>query len=147
MTEAIANLPDQEVEAISVKTIEEVLSNSLQQWSARSEATDRRLSPRVPFQQRICLIGLDEHHCPDSGACLVDGRDISAEGISFKHHDALPNRFVALSFQTGKGIETAFVKLSWCLFSREGFYTSGGRFVRANATVDVPENWEALPKG
>ena len=147
MSEATATLDDEDVEAVSVKTIEEVLANGMQQWMDKSEPADRRMSPRVPFPQKICLIGLDERHCPDSEACLVDGRDISAEGISFKHFGMLPNRFVAMAFQTASGIQTVVVKLSWCLFSREGCYTSGGRFVRSHATVAVPTDWESLPKG
>ena len=89
MSEATATLDDEDVEAVSVKTIEEVLANGMQQWLTQSDLTDRRMSPRVPFLQKICLIGLDEQHRPDCQACLVDGRDISADGISFKHFDML----------------------------------------------------------
>ena len=147
MSEFTDTLPDHDGEDVSVQTIEEVLANGMQHWMDKTKLDERRTSPRVPLQQKICLIGLDEHHCPDSAACLVDGRDISADGISFRHYGMLSNRFVAMAFHTAKGIETVVVKLSWCLFSREGSYTSGGRFVRANATIEMPQNWELLPKG
>ncbi len=147
MSNATATLPDQDLESVSAKTIEEVLANGMQRWSANTDMAERRVSPRLPFHQRICLIGLDEQHRSDGEACVVEGRDISADGISFKHFSMLPNRFVAMAFETVKGFEIVVVKLSWCLFSREGCYTSGGRFVRANAAIEVPQNWDALPKG
>lgn len=52
-------------------------------------------------------------------------------GITFSHHCPLRDRRVLVSIESPMiGRFLVEVDLSWCQFSRQGDYTSGGRFVQ-----------------
>ena len=62
----------------------------------------------------------------DSKPILVSGRDISVDGISFRHQVAIPHRYVAVRYRSSFGTETLVAKLSWYRFEREDHNISGG---------------------
>ena len=77
---------------------------------------------------------------------LAVGRDISLGGISFTHTDPLPCRNIAISFALDNGVlATAVTRLTWCRFTLDGVYQSGGLFLR---TVEFPDShdfdWDRL---
>lgn len=106
---------------------------------------------RIPFYEPLYIVGLEID--PSNGQFVVaaeghdaSGRDISAEGISFRHDRAVPHRFVAISFRESFGTKTLVAKLSWCRFSRKAHYVSGGRLVKdAQLDTELNVDWDALP--
>lgn len=67
---------------------------------------------------------------------MVDGRDISVGGFSFRHLEPLAERFVVVTFpmETSNKVHRA-MRLGWCRFLRRGIYESGGKFLH-NVNVD-----------
>ncbi len=65
------------------------------------------------------------------------GHDISLTGLSFTHEEPLAERKVAVSFLFDDGpLDSVVTLLRWCRFRRDGFYQTGGLFLRAIALGD-----------
>ncbi|MBI1315048.1 hypothetical protein GC176_27470 [bacterium] len=114
-------------------------------WHQSATTIHGRRSHRIPLPLSICLTGLDDQLQPCASPVVVRGRDISVDGISFLHGQPLPYRYAAVSIRTAAGIESSICRLTWCRYSREGHYISGGRFVRhIPASMIPPADWEML---
>lgn len=98
-------------------------------WHRSASLVYSRRSHRVPFSGPLCLRGLDEAFEPVDEPLTATARDISGDGISFRHDGPLPYRFVELTSDTARGPVTRRAKLTWCRYSIDGFYISGGRFL------------------
>ena len=85
---------------------------------------------RIPFSGSLRLRGLNENLEPVDGEIVATARDISGDGISFRHDNPLPYRFVEVTYHAALGAVTRRAKLTWCRYAVEGFYVSGGRFLR-----------------
>ena len=96
---------------------------------------------RVGFEKPIALTNVDDvSGLPVGDSKLAVGRDISLGGISFTHTDPLPCRNIAISFALDNGVlATAVTRLTWCRFTLDGVYQSGGLFLR---TVEFPDSHE-----
>jgi hypothetical protein len=116
-------------------------------WQPSEQAAERRKTHRLPLDQQLCLVGLDDHFRVVGEPCLVSGRDIGVEGLSFRHQQPLPYRFVGLAYRTAQGTVTTLLKLSWCRFSKPGEYSSGGKFVRTDMKLALPADWTELSLG
>ncbi len=114
-------------------------------WHQSASTIHGRRAHRVPLPLSVCLTGLDEQFRPCAAPVVVRGRDISVDGISFLHGLPLPFRYAAVSMRTSSGVESAVCRLTWCRYSREGHYISGGKFVRHSpAGLVLPSDWETL---
>jgi hypothetical protein len=107
-----------------------------------SSGIERRSDQRFPFPYLIHLmpVGQEKHEPTEVETApetvVVVGKHLSARGIGFFHPKPLPYRNVIASFETGSGNWVSFLtELTWCRFTREGWYESGGRFLEA---VDPP---------
>jgi len=116
-------------------------------WQSGQQAHERREAIRVPLVQEICVVGLGDDFEPATAPLLMDGRDISGQGLSFSHGKPITTRFAAVSFKVASGIETVVVRLAWCRFSRPGSYVSGGKFVKYRPIANIPSDWTALERG
>ncbi|MFN0197450.1 MAG: hypothetical protein ACKVT0_11955 [Planctomycetaceae bacterium] len=128
-------------------------SQSLQYatWHRFSQLVYARNAVRVPYSRRISVIPLDDAGQPTiDEAVLVQGRDLSALGLSFDHDRPLVLRdawvaFVEESAQT-RSIWKA--ELKWCRFTRQGKYVSGGRLLHAGRfDAKLLANWRNFPGG
>jgi hypothetical protein len=108
---------------------------------ARRRATlpraERRREPRLPYPYPIYLTPINP-----SGVALVDetliviGKHLSEHGVDFYHREAIPHRRVIASLDAGDlGWVGLLLELTWCRFTRHGWYDNGGRFL---AVVDSP---------
>jgi hypothetical protein len=114
-------------------------------WHQSASTIHGRRAHRVPLPQSVCLTGLDDQFRPCAPPVVVQGRDISVDGLSFLHGQPLPYRYAAISLRTAQGVESAICRLTWCRYSREGHYVSGGKFIRHVPTSLVPPgDWEML---
>jgi hypothetical protein len=110
---------------------------------------DRR-SHRVAFPESLHVVGLNTSSetaelVQVSEPIIARGRDISVDGISFRHEVPLPHRYVAVSYRSPFGTETLVAKLTWCRFEREGHYVSGGRIsVEPQLNSELNVDWDSL---
>lgn len=91
---------------------------------------NRRTEQRYPFACLAHVTPVDE----DGAAAtpmVVSTKNISENGVSFFHPATLPYRRVLLSFERDDESSVTFlVDLSWCRFTRQGWYESGGRLLQ-----------------
>jgi hypothetical protein len=99
--------------------------------------SERRREPRLPYPYPIYLTPINP-----SGLALVDetliviGKHLSEHGVDFYHREAIPHRRVIASLDAGDlGWVGLLLELTWCRFTRHGWYDNGGRFL---AVVDSP---------
>jgi hypothetical protein len=94
---------------------------------------ERRRDQRYPFPRLFVLTPVDPDTLRRVGATVTAaGKHLSESGVSFFHPEPLPYRWVIATVETSDGHPTSFlVDLDWCRFTRQGWYESGGRFLRA----------------
>jgi len=98
---------------------------------------ERRRDRRMPFPRLLHLTPVDRRGeaLQDQGIVAV-GKHLSEQGIGFFHHQPLPHRRMIVSLEVGEGTWVGLlIDLSWCRFTRHGWYESGGRFLK---TVPSP---------
>lgn len=114
-------------------------------WYSSDSLIVSRRSHRMSFPDRMCLTGLDADLAACAVPLLVRGRDLSIDGISFSHLRPVPYRHVQMLLPLASGLESIIVRLTWCRYSRQGEYVSGGYFVRrADASESPADDWDTL---
>lgn len=112
---------------------------------------ERRGDRRYPYPQlvRLTPIGLDGQ-MPCGPAIVVAGKSLSEGGFGFYHPQPLSQRRMVASFHAGDSRWVGFlIDLPWCRFKAEGWYESGGRFLKAVPAIvpDGPQPVEEPPLG
>jgi hypothetical protein len=103
----------------------------------RGNVPERRGDRRYPFPYLVQLIPLDEDDQTLLGEpIVVVGKHISERGLGFYHPKPLPHRRMIASLETATGVRVGFlIDLTWCRFTRHGWYESGGRFLQVVRTA------------
>ena len=98
---------------------------------AKVTVMERRREKRYPFPFLVHLTPVDEDGVTPCGeSIVVVGKYISERGLGFYHSQPLPYRRVIASSEGPRGDWFGFLlDLSWCRFTRQGWYESGGRFL------------------
>lgn len=98
----------------------------------RGRAVERRRELRYPFPHLVSLTPVNEDASQREGdAFTVVGRHLSERGFGFFHQAPLPYRHVVAALDMGDGRSISLLlDVSWCRFTRSGWYESGGRFLR-----------------
>jgi hypothetical protein len=109
------------------------VSGLLTTFCPRSGMKERRGEQRYPFPYLIHLTPVgDDGVSPEGETIVVVGRHLSERGLGFYHPQPLPYRRMIVSLEVSPGIWLGFlIALSWCRFTKEGWYESGGRFLQA----------------
>lgn len=99
----------------------------------RGQLVERRREQRYPFPHLIHLTPVGEDGLtPQGESVVVVGRYLSERGLGFYHAKPLAQRRAIASMESASGRWIAFLMdLSWCRFTRQGWYESGGRFLRS----------------
>jgi hypothetical protein len=115
-----------------IPEIEFLVDGFVVSWHSSLASIQSRRSHRVAFQKPLVVTPLDDQtEMPCGDALAVTGRDISLTGLSFIHAEPLPARKIAVTFPFDDGTaESIVMLLRWCRFRRDGFYQSGGQFLR-----------------
>jgi hypothetical protein len=97
---------------------------------------ERRRQTRYPFPFLLHLTPVDEDGTTPCGpSVVVVGKHISERGLGFYHPRPLPYRRMIVSLEGPRGGWFGFlIDLSWCRFTRQGWYESGGRFLDSVAS-------------
>jgi hypothetical protein len=98
------------------------------------QGAERRRDSRFPYPHPVYLTPCDDDELPTEPLVVI-GRHLSAHGLDFYHRQPLPFRRVIASLDAGEhGWVGLLLELSWCRFSRHGWYDGGGRFLAAVPT-------------
>lgn len=97
----------------------------------RRHAGDARREVRRPYPFLLTLVPVNQHgDTVHDQPFTVVGKNLSSRGIGFFHKDPIPYRRVIVHLEGAAGRAVrALVELSWCRFTRHGWYDSGGRFL------------------
>jgi hypothetical protein len=100
--------------------------------AAPEVSSQRRQAQRIAFPQLIRLQAVDpETLVPHDESTVVVGKFLSEQGLGFFHQEPMPHRFVVASIDVpGEPPARFLLDVSWCRFTRHGWYESGGRFLR-----------------
>jgi hypothetical protein len=93
---------------------------------------ERRRDQRHPYPYPIYLtpVGSDGE-TPAGPSLVVVGKHLSERGLDFYCHEPIPHRRVIASLECGKDSWVGLLlDLTWCRFTRFGWYDNGGRFLR-----------------
>lgn len=117
--------------------IRECVRGILASHYGRTFATERRRERRFPFPHLVHLTPLaDDGRTPIGSAMVAVGRELSEGGFGFFHAAPLAHRQMIASLQSADNHWFSLViDLTWCRFMRQGWYESGGRFLR---TILIP---------
>jgi hypothetical protein len=100
---------------------------------------ERRRDDRIDLPMLFRIQPLDDQRQPiQDSAMTVVGKNISRRGISFYHDRPLPYRRALISAVHPEfdGFH-AEIDVSWCRFTKPGWYESGGRLIAAASTESV----------
>lgn len=97
------------------------------------QCVERRREQRFPFPHLIYLTPVAaDGITPLDAAVVVVGKHLSEHGLGFYHPQPIPHRRMIASLQTHRGDWEGFlVDITWCRFTKHGWYDSGGRFLQA----------------
>ena len=93
--------------------------------------SERRRQQRHSFPYLVQLTPVDDDGAPVTDrTMIVVGRYLSEEGFDFYHQDPLEFRRVIISLDHAPSPPVSLLlDLTWCRFTRQGWYDSGGRFL------------------
>lgn len=110
--------------------VREAVWNVLSELYPSGKAYERRRERRFPFPQLIHLSS-NQETMPLAKRIVVVGKHLSERGLGFFHRDPLSERQMVATFERAGGLWNSFlIDLSWCRFTRHGWYESGGRLLQ-----------------
>ena len=118
--------------------------------TSSNQGANARIHGRIPLNQMVSLVPLDEAGVPIIEKALVlPGKNISGGGVSVFHQSPIKERRVIISFELAPGKWASMkVDLLWCQFTRSGWYESGGRVIDILAEPPfIPWTGVAKPTG
>lgn len=119
-------------------------------WLRSSQLAYARNAVRIPYDQRIAVIPLDDDDLPlFDQAVLVRGRDLSLQGLSIVHGQPQFHRSFWIAFVEELADQIVWrAEMKWCRFTRQGHYVSGGKLLHIVPTdPDLLADWESFPAG
>lgn len=91
---------------------------------------ERRREARYPYPYPVYLTPVIDDVPAAERTIVVIGKHLSEHGLDFYHREPLADRQVIASLDGGAaGWVGMLLELTWCRFSRHGWYDNGGRFV------------------
>jgi len=127
----------QDVSGPAEEAIEDQVAELLTRLYPRNAVTERRRENRYPFPYLVRLMPVDEALVPQGETLVVVGKHLSPCGLGFYHPQPLPHRRMIVSLEAGEqGWLSFLIDVTWCRFTKQGWYESGGRFLDR---VDPPE--------
>ena len=106
----------------------------------RNNKVERRGEQRFPFPYLVHLTPVDADGSVNvDETVVVVGKHLSERGLGFYHQQPLPNRRMIVSLEVGSDAWLGFlIDLTWCRFTKQGWYESGGRFLQVvNSPIGI----------
>jgi hypothetical protein len=126
------------------------LRNQIESLVARLHppiAQERRHDDRVAIPVLFRLTPLDSNRTRiEAQATIVIGKNVSRRGLSFYHELPIPQRRALIELaHPDLGSFAAEIDVSWCRFTKPGWYESGGRLIRCVAQDSDEPNPQQSP--
>ncbi|NLX94738.1 MAG: hypothetical protein GXY83_01040 [Rhodopirellula sp.] len=101
----------------------------------RGAMVERRSENRYPFPYLVRLTPVGPDGLASQGEpVVVVGKHLSERGLGFYHPKPIAHRRMIASLEVSGGSPVALlIDLTWCRFTRHGWYESGGKFLQAIA--------------
>lgn len=111
--------------------IRETVQLALAGVHGERQLAERRRETRYAYPYPVHLTPVARSGEPNVAQTIVVlGKHLSDHGLDFYHREPLPHRRVIASLPDGeKGWIGLLLDLTWCRFSRHGWYDNGGRFL------------------
>jgi hypothetical protein len=121
---------------------------------------ERRHDDRIAIPVLFRLTPFDSERQPlEQEASIVVGKNISRRGVSFYHEKPITHRRALIELADPSiGSFVAEIDVTWCRFTKPGWYESGGRLIRSAApttdssttsepqvTVRIPDVLSGVP--
>jgi hypothetical protein len=102
---------------------------------------ERRHDDRVAIAALFRLTPFDgERQALEQQASIVVAKNISRRGVSFYHEKPITHRRALIELaDPNVGSFVAEIDITWCRFTKPGWYESGGRLLRTAAPTEPPE--------
>lgn len=99
----------------------------------RGNMVERRQERRYPYPYLVHLTPVaSDGITPHGEPLVVVGKHLSDQGLGFYHPKPIQHRRMIVTLEVVDGKPLAFlIDLNWCRFTKQGWYESGGRFLRA----------------
>ena len=133
-----------------ILTIQNLVDTVFLSWMGTRPLIPTRRAHRVPSRQELALTKLDDRSLEPVGETTrVYAWDLSSRGLSFVHQSPLACRNVTITIPLPEGgMQSVQTRLTWCRFTRNRHYRSGGQFVRAISTpADAQGDFDSLREG
>jgi hypothetical protein len=128
---------------ISAKTNRATLTIQIEALLSRlhpSVERERRHDDRIAIPVLFRLTPFDVDRQPlNHEASIVVGKNISRRGVSFYHEKPITHRRALIELaDPSVGSFVAEIDVTWCRFTKPGWYESGGRLIRTAAPISEP---------
>lgn len=102
----------------------------------QGRVVERRLDQRFPYPHLLYLTPVGEDGItPQGDSVVVVGKTLSERGLGFYYQQPICHRRMIASLETSDLRWTGLlIDVTWCRFTRYGWYDSGGRFIQAVAS-------------
>jgi len=99
----------------------------------QGRVVERRMDQRYPYPHLLYLTPVGEDGLtPEGESVAVVGKTLSERGLGFYYQQPISHRRMIASLEGSDLRWAAFlIDITWCRFTRYGWYDSGGRFVQA----------------
>lgn len=99
--------------------------------NSRWAYADRRRDQRYPYPSLLYLTPVDRSGRPlTEQTVVVVGKTLTERGLDFFHQQPIPHRRVIVTLEAPGGYAASFlVDLTWCRYTKQGWYDNGGRFL------------------
>jgi hypothetical protein len=94
---------------------------------------EKRQDQRFPYPHLLYLtpVGPDGLAPIDESVTVV-GKTLSERGLGFFYQSPIAHRRMIASLETSEHLWAGFlIDITWCRFTRYGWYESGGRFIQS----------------
>jgi hypothetical protein len=133
MTPSVANYVStrRRLAANAEESVRDQVRRFLGHMQPHGVAVERRQHGRIPFPMLVRLTPVDPVSLePIDETIIVAGKNLSEDGLGFYHPQPLAYRRAIVNLQDHSGRTVSLlIDLSWCRFTRQGWYDSGGRFL------------------
>jgi hypothetical protein len=120
----------------------EALLSRLHPAVGRERRHDDRIA--IPVLFRLTPFDIDRQLL-EQEASIVVGKNISRRGVSFYHEKPITHRRALIELaDPSAGSFVAEIDVTWCRFTKPGWYESGGRLIRT-ATSSGEASTQSLP--
>ena len=103
---------------------------------------ERRALQRFPYPHLMYLtpVGVDGIS-PGGDSLVVAGKHLSEHGLGFYYQRPLADRRMIASLEGRESQYLGFlIDITWCRFTRHGWYDSGGRFLQSVPSPIGPQS-------